>query len=71
MLLRAYSPYSGYSACEGLYETTQMEKFVAVLRDEAVAYLEKKTAELRRRGIEKVSCFVKEGLDADEIISFS
>jgi nucleotide-binding universal stress UspA family protein len=72
ILLRVYSvPYGAYSAGEGFYDTTQMEKFVAGLRDEAVAYLEKKAAELRRRGIEKVSCFVKEGFDADEIISLA
>jgi len=72
ILLRVYGiPYGAYSAGEGFYDATQMEKFAALLKDEAVEYLERKAEELRRRGVENVSCAVREGFDADEIISFA
>ena len=72
ILIRAYSvPYGAYSAGEGFYDSTHIEAFVAQLKDETVEYLEKKAAELKRRGITKVSYIAKEGLGADEIISIA
>jgi len=62
-------PYGAYSAGEGFYNTTQMETFIGGLRAETLAYLEKKAAELKSKGLDKVSFVAKEGLDADEIIS--
>jgi nucleotide-binding universal stress UspA family protein len=41
---------------------------LARVRDEACEYLEKKVQELKKLGVEKVSCIAKEGFSADEII---
>ena len=41
------------------------------LKTEALEYLEKKAADLKKHGLEKVSLVVKEGLGPDEIISFA
>jgi nucleotide-binding universal stress UspA family protein len=72
MLLRIYGvPYGAYSAGEGFYDTTHLDNFAAQLRNEAEEYLEQKAAALRSHGIDEVSCHAKEGLDADEIISFA
>jgi nucleotide-binding universal stress UspA family protein len=64
-------PFSASAAGDGFYNTGQIEAFIAGLRAETVEYLEKKTAELKRRGIEKVSFVAKEGLEADEIIAIA
>jgi nucleotide-binding universal stress UspA family protein len=69
-LLAIYGvPYSASSAGEGLYSTTRIEAFTARLRTETLEYLEKKAAELKGKGVDKVSFVAKEGLAADEIIS--
>jgi nucleotide-binding universal stress UspA family protein len=47
------------------------EEFIAAMRDEAVAYLEKKTAAMKKLGVDKVSCVAEYGLAADEIISLA
>jgi nucleotide-binding universal stress UspA family protein len=39
-----------------------------VMKDEAQTYLEKKRAQLKTQGVEKISCIAKEGLSADQII---
>jgi nucleotide-binding universal stress UspA family protein len=71
ILFRAYAvPYGAYTAGEGFYDPVNLEGFLARLREETIDYLENKTAELKRKGIEKVSYLAKEGLSADEIISF-
>src|SRR5262245_14422851 len=71
ILLQAYGvPYGAYSSGEGFFNTSQLQTLISNLRDEAVAYLEKKAAELKRKEIGKVSFVAKEGLAADEIISF-
>ena len=68
-LFRTYHvPYNVYSGDEGLY-AVNYEELLAGLRDEAVEYLEKKAADLKRLGVAKVQCITKEGLAADEIIS--
>lgn len=68
-LFRTYHvPYNVYSGDEGLY-AVNYEELLAGLRDEAVEYLEKKAADLKRLGVAKVQCVTKEGLAADEIIS--
>jgi nucleotide-binding universal stress UspA family protein len=72
ILIRAYAvPYGAYTAGEGFYDPVNLEGFLARLREETIDYLENKTAELKRRGIEKVSYVAKEGLSADEIIKFA
>jgi len=69
VLFRAYSiPYSVYSGTEG-YSAINFEELIACVKDEAVEYLEKKTAELKKEGLTKVSFVAKEGLSADEIIA--
>jgi nucleotide-binding universal stress UspA family protein len=72
ILIRAYAvPYGAYTAGEGFYDPVNLEGFLARLREETIDYLENKTAELKRRGIERVSYVAKEGLSADEIIKFA
>ena len=69
VLFRAYSiPYSVYSGTDG-YSAIDFEELLAGVKDEAVEYLEKKTAELKKDGVAKVSCVAKEGFSADEIIA--
>jgi nucleotide-binding universal stress UspA family protein len=69
-LFRAYHiPYSVYSGTEG-YNAIDFEELIAGAKDEAVAYLEKKTEELKKQGIARVSHVSKEGFSADEIIAF-
>ncbi|HEX2932035.1 MAG TPA: universal stress protein [Candidatus Binatia bacterium] len=71
-LLGVYgAPYGAYSTAEGYYTTTQMETFIGRLRAETIAYLEKKMAELKNKGLDKVAFVAKEGLDADEIIAIA
>ena len=72
ILLRAYAvPYGAYSAGEGFYDPVNLEAFQARLREETVDYLERKTAELKRKGSEKVSYVAREGLGADEILKIA
>ena len=69
-LLGVYGvPYGVSSAGEGFYNTTQIEAFLRELRAETLPYLEQKAAELKSKGLVKVSLVAKEGLAADEIIS--
>jgi len=68
-LLGVYGvPYGVSSAGEGFYNTTQFEAFMGGLRAETLAYLENKAAELKSKGLDKVSFVAKAGLAADEII---
>lgn len=72
ILLRAYAvPYGAYPAGEGFYDPVNLEAFLARLRQETIDYLERKTAELKRQGSEKVSYVAREGLSADEIIKIA
>jgi nucleotide-binding universal stress UspA family protein len=69
ILFRAFNiPYSIYAGADGYY-AINFDQLIAEIKDEATTYLEKKTEELKRKGTEKVSFLVKEGLGADEIIS--
>jgi nucleotide-binding universal stress UspA family protein len=70
ILFRAFNiPYSIYAGGDGYY-AVNFDQLIAEMKDEAIAYLEKKTGELKSQGVEKVSFLAKEGLSADEIISF-
>jgi nucleotide-binding universal stress UspA family protein len=69
-LLGVYGVPSGISSGgEGSLNTSQIKGFIGGLRAETLAYLEKKAAELKGKGLDKVVCVAKEGLAADEIIS--
>jgi nucleotide-binding universal stress UspA family protein len=63
-------PYNAYAGDEGFYAVNYDELITAV-RDEANEYLEKKAAEVKKLGVEKVSCLTKEGMAGDEIISLA
>jgi nucleotide-binding universal stress UspA family protein len=70
ILFRAYNlPYSVYSGTDG-YSAIDFEELTSSLRDEAAQYLERKSEELKKQGLPKVSHVVKEGLSADQIIAF-
>lgn len=72
VLFRAYAvPYGAYTAGEGFYDPVNLDSFLARLREESENYLERKAAELKRRGLPHVSWVCKEGLGADEIIKFT
>jgi nucleotide-binding universal stress UspA family protein len=69
ILLRTYKvPANIYAAPEDYYPV-QYEEIRTELRDEAKNYLEKKSGELKRFGIPKVSLVTPEGLAADEIMA--
>lgn len=69
ILFRAYNvPYNVYAG-DGYYPM-DLDELIEGIREEASEYLEKKVEELKKQGAEKVSCVVKQGLSADEIISF-
>ena len=68
-LFRAYHiPYNVYAGDEGFYAGNYDELLTSV-RDEANEYLEKKTDELKKLGIAKVTAVTKEGFAGDEIIA--
>ena len=68
VLFRAYNiPYSAYGGGDGYY-AIDFGELTDVMKDEAQTYLEKKTAQLKTQGVEKISCIAKEGLSADQII---
>ncbi len=72
VLFRAYTmPISAMAVDpEGYYVATD-EALIAALREEAVAYLGKKTEAMKKLGVEKVSYVAEYGLAADEIISLA
>jgi nucleotide-binding universal stress UspA family protein len=68
VLFRAYHiPYSVYGDEDG-YSAVNIDSLITEVRDEAQSYLETKTAELKKQGLEKVTCIAKEGFSGDEII---
>lgn len=70
-LFRAYHiPYNAYAGDEGSY-AVNYDELIAGVRDEANEYLEKKATEVRKLGVEKVSCLTKEGIAGDEIINLA
>lgn len=69
VLLRVYQiPYSAFAGDHG-QAMYNIDLLLESLRDEAVAYLEEKTAQLTAQGAANVSYVAKEGLAADEIIA--
>jgi nucleotide-binding universal stress UspA family protein len=68
VLFRGYNtPYSVYGYGYGYY-AIDVDKVTAAMRNDAHDYLEKKAAELKYLRVAKISCVVKEGFSADEII---
>lgn len=71
VLFRAYNiPYSAYGGGDGYY-AIDFTELTDAMKDEAQTYLEKKRAELKGQGFEKISCVAREGLSADQIIKIS
>jgi nucleotide-binding universal stress UspA family protein len=69
VLFRAYHiPYNAYAGDDGYY-AVNYDDLIASVRDEANEYLEKKVAEVKKLGVEKVSFATKEGFAGDEIIA--
>jgi nucleotide-binding universal stress UspA family protein len=56
-------------ASDDMYSAVDYDQLIAAVRDEATQYLEKKAAEVKKLGVEKVSVVAKEGFAADEIIA--
>lgn len=70
VLIRAYNiPTTAYAGVEGY--ALPMDDLLKDMREEAGQYLENKVADVKKLGIAKVSFAAKEGLPADEIISFA
>ena len=71
ILFRAHHlPTSAYASDE-MYSAVDYDELIAGVRDEATQYLEKKAAEVKKLGVEKVSVVAKEGFAADEIIALA
>lgn len=69
VLLRAYrNPYEAFGGGHGKYAVNTDELFGSV-REEARDYLEEKTAELKKSGVEKIFYLLEEGMPADTIVS--
>jgi nucleotide-binding universal stress UspA family protein len=69
ILLRAYQiPMNTYAGMEDSYPI-DYEKISAALKEEAQSYLERKVAELKLNGIEKLSFVIAEGSGASEIVA--
>ena len=71
VLFRAYNiPYDVYSSGGGFYDIGTLDALLTAVKDEATEYLMRKSEELKRNGMARVSCVAKEGFSADEIIAF-
>jgi nucleotide-binding universal stress UspA family protein len=71
VLFRTYRiPYNAYAGDEGYY-AVNYDDLLTGMREEAVDYLEKKTAAVKKMGVDKLSSLAKEGFAADEIISLA
>jgi nucleotide-binding universal stress UspA family protein len=68
-LFRAYHiPYNVYAGDEGFY-AGHYDELLESVRDEAREYLEKKSFDLKKAGVAKLTCVTKEGFAGDEIIA--
>jgi nucleotide-binding universal stress UspA family protein len=72
ILFRAYTlPLSALASDpEGYYVATD-EQIISAMRDEAVAYLDKKSEAMKQLGVDRVSHVTEYGLAADTLISFA
>jgi nucleotide-binding universal stress UspA family protein len=70
VLIRTYNiPTTAYAGVEGY--ALPIDDLLKGMRGEACAYLENKVADVKKLGVARVSFAAKEGLPADEIISFA
>jgi nucleotide-binding universal stress UspA family protein len=72
VLFRAYTiPYSALAVdAEGFYLATD-EELISAMRDEVLAYLNKKAEVMKKLGVDRVSTIAEYGFAADEIISLA
>jgi nucleotide-binding universal stress UspA family protein len=71
VLFRAFEiPYGIYAAAGGYY-AINFDRYIAEEKAAVNSYLEKQTEALKRQGVENVAYVSKEGLSADQIISFA
>ena len=64
--------YAGLAAAgDGFYSPHQLDALTARLREETVTYLESKTEEMKRQGLNRISFAAKEGSEADEILAIA
>lgn len=69
VLFRSYhAPYNAYAGDESFY-AANYDELIGSVRDAANEYLNGKLGEMRKLGVEKVSCVAKEGFAGDEIIA--
>jgi nucleotide-binding universal stress UspA family protein len=72
VLFRAYTiPLSAMAVDPESPYVVNDEELISALKDEVVAYLEKKTEATKQLGVEKVRYIAKYGIAADEIISLA
>jgi nucleotide-binding universal stress UspA family protein len=67
VLFRAY--HFPYASNESYYAGVNYRELIASVRNEVNEYLEKKTAEVKKLGVNKVKYASKEGIASDEIIA--
>jgi nucleotide-binding universal stress UspA family protein len=65
-----YVPYNVEASGYG-YFAVNVQQLVADASNEARDYLERQAAEIKKLGVEKISCVTKEGLNSDEIIKMA
>jgi nucleotide-binding universal stress UspA family protein len=69
ILFRSYHvPYNTYVGDES-FSAANYDELIGSVRDAANKYLNKKTAEVKKLGVERVSYVAKEGFAGDEIIA--
>jgi nucleotide-binding universal stress UspA family protein len=72
VLFRAYTiPYSALAVDpEGFYLVSD-EELISAMRDEVVAYLNKKAETIKKLGVERIAAVAEYGIASDEIISLA
>ncbi len=72
VLFRAYTiPYSALAADPKAFYVVSDEELISAVRDEVVAYLDKKAQAIKKLGVDRVSTIAEYGLAADEIIALA
>jgi nucleotide-binding universal stress UspA family protein len=67
VLMRAYSMPANAYANEGYY-AANYDEIITAIRDDAVAYLQSKSEEVKKLGVPEVACLARDGFAAEEII---
>jgi len=72
VLFRAYTiPYSALAVDPESFYLVSDEELISAMRDEVVAYLDKKAQAIKKLGVDRVSTIAEYGLAADEIIALA